>query len=169
MLDGAELTMTNWERATPSDEGQYPEVCVNLWWFRDVESGIVQRLAGRAYALTGSDTDKLRILHALSATDFHVAQSFAVPKNFKIITSFGEIEGAVDQSIIVAHQPAVFEHVYAALETAIPQQVRFIQGEPTTYRLELSQDVLNVVTCVFEYDDGRLVPQISTKHSSLQL
>jgi hypothetical protein len=45
------------------------EVVANLWVYSD-EAGYVARVAGKAYVLDGSDTEKLALLRQLAGTDF---------------------------------------------------------------------------------------------------
>jgi hypothetical protein len=161
--------MIDWQSAQPiSDADLEPELCVNLWWYCDVQTNIVQRLAGRAYALTGTDDQKLQILHALAPTDFHAASLFPLPDRFTVTSEHGELKGATGPAVVVHHQDKVFSEVYQALERDLPDQYRFVDGKPEVYRLKLPQDVLNVVTCIYEYPDGRLIPQISRHPIGLQ-
>ena len=140
-------------------EDTLPEVCLNLWWYCDQLSGIVQRLAGRAYALTGTDEEKLAVLHNLARSDFHIAINAHVPSRFKVVSEHGTIESATTAAEVGNSMFAVFEELINTLERELPEQVHFISYEPDVYRLKLPEDPLHVLTCILEYPDGRLEPQ----------
>lgn len=55
------------------------ELCINLWYCFDKESGFVDAIAGRGYFLSGTDDQKTAMLKALAASDFLNAQWQAVP------------------------------------------------------------------------------------------
>jgi hypothetical protein len=151
-----------WTKASPQQAG-LPEVVFNLWWFRDDESGFVLRLAGRAYALVGSDEEKLKVIHSLSATDFHVARVFPIPQRFQVVSEHGTLKGVTTQDIVRLHHADLFEHIFAALGEDLPMQVRSIGGEYQQYRLQVPRDPLCVTTCVVEHADGTLTPLISKR------
>lgn len=137
-----------------------PEICLNLWWFQDVTAHLVYRLAGRAYALSGDDDHKLSILKSLAGTDFQVARHFPVPQRLTVGTPAGEMEGVTRPEVIRLFQGDVFDEVFAALEKDLPAQIRTIANKPSAYRLNIPQKPLCCTTCVHEYEDGRLIPQI---------
>lgn len=59
------------------------EICLNLWYIRDVE-GFIYSLRARANLLKGSDTEKLRELQRLAKSDFLIAKSFPIPAQYSI-------------------------------------------------------------------------------------
>jgi hypothetical protein len=154
--------MQNLEPVKPvSDTNPEPEVCLNLWWFYDVTGQLVYRLAGRAYALAGSDDEKLSILKSLAASDFQIARNFPVPQRFTVLTDGGKLTGVTNDTVIRQRHGEVFEEVFAALDKDLPAQVQTIAGQPTAYRLTISKKPLCCTTCVYEYADGRLIPQMA--------
>jgi hypothetical protein len=140
---------------------EIPEVVLNLWYFVEESHGAVYRLAGRAYALTGSDEQKLAVLHKLSATDFHIAQVFPVPKRFKTVSDFGTLEGVTGAEVTVEDPTGLFKEAIDALEASLPIQMRSIDENPQTYRLKIPQNPLMVCTCVIEHEDGTLEPRLA--------
>ena len=70
------------------------EICLNLWYFAG-ESGIVLRLAGKAYALTGTEEQKLAALHLMSGSDHLTATLGYVPPKFVLNTSQGKMQGVI--------------------------------------------------------------------------
>ena len=141
---------------------EMPEVVLNLWYFLDKAGDVVQRLAGRAYALAGSDDQKLAALHKLAETDFHVARLFAVPQQFEIVAGPGKLKGATGPEIVARHPVEVFREVIDALEKDLPTHVRTVRGEPQTYRLRIRKDPLMVCTCVAERENGTLAPVLAS-------
>ena len=138
-----------------------PEICLNLWWFFDVAGQLVYRLAGRAYALAGTDDEKLSLLKSLAATDFHIARNFAVPQRFTLMSQGEKIAGVTNDTVIRQRHGEVFEEVFAALDKDLPAQVQTIAGQPAAYRLTIPAKPLCCTTCVYEYADGRLIPQLA--------
>src|SRR5690349_15060545 len=86
------------------------EICLNLWYFVD-DSGIILRLAGKAYALTGTEAEKLTALHMMSGTDHLTATPAKVPQQCVVTTKQGELRGAIPVDII--HQDHT--HVFSPL------------------------------------------------------
>lgn len=154
--------MTVCKPSSPHRAESLPEVCLNLWYVRD-EGGLVYRLAGRAYALTGTEQEKLRVLHALSATDFYVATMFVVPERYKAVLGNSTIPGVVEPGFIRQYQTDVFKEVIDSLETALPPQMRSVDGDPRTFKLSIPQDPLIVLTCILEDENGHLTPWIADK------
>ena len=148
------------------DQTPDPEICLNLWWFYDVAGQLVYRLAGRAYALSGADDDKLKVLQSLAATDFQIARNFVVPQRFTVMTGHGKIAGATNDTVIRQRHADVFEEVFAELDKDLPAQVQTIAGRSSAYRLTISKAPLCCTTCVYEYADGRLIPQMAANHQS---
>jgi len=150
-----------WQKAVPKNSSEFPEVCINLWYFLDKDSGLIYRTSGRAYALAGTDEEKLAALHALSSTDFHVAQIFKIPSNFKVVASSGQIAGATTQDGVRNSHAAVFEPVFKGLEKDLPTQMRSRNGLPENYKLKIPESPLCVTTCVIEDEEGNLNPVIA--------
>lgn len=150
----------DYKKAKPAPQLENLEVCINLWWFVDDESGLVFHIAGRGYALSGDDSNKLQILKKLSSADFHIAGHHKIPERFTINSEHGTIRGVVPASAIKEH-PEIFEPVYLQIEKDMPQQVQSVNGEYQFYKMKVPEDPLCVITCVVEYSDGRLVPMIS--------
>jgi len=136
------------------------EVCVNLWWFVDNDSGLVFHVSGRGYALSGDDESKLKMLRSLAVTDFHISEHHKVPQRFTLTSDHGTIPGVIPASAINDH-PEIFEPVYQGIEKELHQQVRSVAGEYEFYTLELPKDPLCVLTCVVEDSDGNLTPMIA--------
>jgi hypothetical protein len=53
---------------------QNPELCVNLWFFVDQETGFVNALAGRGYFLSGSDEEKTKSLKKEEGVRSHMKE-----------------------------------------------------------------------------------------------
>jgi hypothetical protein len=146
-----------------------PEVVLNLWAYVD-EGGYIPRLAGKAYAMDGDDEEKLALLRVLSRADFLSAEWCQVPANFEIINSDGQtIKGIATASML--SDPITHSHIFSQLleklANALPQQLRACVDGYEQFGLELPQDPLCVTTVIIEYDDGRLVPMVSTDQPTI--
>ena len=60
-----------------------PETCLNIWCIVDEATGVVYRIAARAYVLKGPDPDKSETLKRLSSADFHLARDLPVLSKFR--------------------------------------------------------------------------------------
>lgn len=141
------------------------EVVLNLWAYVD-EGGYIPRLAGKSYVMDGNDDEKLALLRALSRTDFLSAEWCKVPSNFKITNPDGQtMTGIATASMLsdpISHSH-LFKQLLENLADSLPQQLRGCADGYEQFRLELPQDPLCVTTVIMEYDDGSLVPMVSSK------
>jgi hypothetical protein len=62
---------------------EHTEIVVNLWYIVDKGTGYAYCLLGRAYAMCGTDEEKLERLQQLAETDFLMAERLRVPEIFK--------------------------------------------------------------------------------------
>ena len=60
-----------------------PETCLNIWCVVDETTGVVYRIAARAYVLKGPKPYKSETLKRLSSTDFHLARDLPVLSKFR--------------------------------------------------------------------------------------
>ncbi|MFT4125126.1 MAG: hypothetical protein QM662_02710 [Gordonia sp. (in: high G+C Gram-positive bacteria)] len=147
------MTATNGAAATiPSTE-----VCYALWAFAHENTGLVLRVSGRAYVLTGTDAERSSALRYLSRSDFYAAAWKGVPERYVVVEPSGRrIRGAVYPSQLDDH--GIFAEVLADLEV-LPVQVRSRNGGYEEFQLSASNPQW-MITVVVESNDGRLIPQI---------
>ena len=149
--------MPIFRHASPQPPETLPKICLNLWYVCD-DGGFAYRLSGRAYALTGTDAEKLRFLHVLSATDFYVAKMYSVPARFSVKIGDSETTGLIAPAVIHMEIANVFKEVIDNLEAGLPTQMRSIDGYPQTFKLKISDEPLLVVTAIREDEQGNLTP-----------
>jgi hypothetical protein len=130
------------------------EVIVNLWYTMDAEHGYVYSLSGRAYAVSGTEEEKLNVLRALAPTDYLMAKQLPVPKNYRLVSEHGEIKGIAYPQDVQAHRTTIFESIYKELEAEIPRRVQWINGKEVIERLTIPQEPLCVWTPLIEDDTG---------------
>ncbi len=135
------------------------EICLNLWFYGD-DTGIVQRIAGKAYALKGSDDEKLTALRTLSATDHLTAVMDRVPARIVFKMDGRSLEGACDSRSIHLMVDQVFGPLMDKLEKSLPVVLRDINGTYTKHTQKLPVEPLIVLTAVHELPDGRLVANV---------
>jgi hypothetical protein len=136
------------------------ELCVNAWYFVD-ESGLVMRIAVKAYALMGTDEEKLAELRHLAATDHLTATMGNVPQNFKVILSDGELAGVVTHEHMQQGAAQVFDDLFSIVEAGLPAFVVSVNNEYVAKCLKLEEPILWVCTPVLEREDGILLAQVS--------
>jgi hypothetical protein len=135
------------------------EICLNLWFFVD-DSGIVLRLAGKAYALVGTEEEKLAALHLLSGTDHLTATPGTVPKHFVLQSEAGEIPGAVPVATLHENHSAIFSPLMDQLERELPKVIHSVNDNYQRFTQKLPQEPLCVTTAVYESADGQLFARI---------
>ena len=140
-------------------EDESLEVVFNFWFLIDEGVGFVYALLGRAYAMTGSDEEKLRTLHSLANGDHLLAKKFRVPERYVVVDPAGNKRKClVDPRLVMDEQnaPALFEQVIQELEKELPPRVTWINGEMTSERLAVSDSPLMVCTGLLEHKDGSI-------------
>ncbi len=140
-----------------------PEVCINLWAYLDEQAGYISRVAGRGYVLTVTDNEKFATLHMLAKTDFLIAPWLPIPKNVKVVTENGTLNGMTTPAVLNESSSfnTIFEQVFSQIDQAIPKQLKFNDSNYEEFCLKVPNEPLYVLTTIIEYDDGRLEPIIS--------
>ena len=146
-----------------SAEAGNTELALNLWAYLDQGLGLVYALAGKAYALTGSEKEKLTMLHQLAPTDHISVKRQAVPKNFQVIDGDETHEGVVAPTTLREAMAQVFEGVIQSIEAELPPIPNFETNEFTPQRIP--QEYLSCLTFLLEDDMGNVTPIISREQS----
>jgi hypothetical protein len=139
------------------------EVCLNLWYFVD-DTGVVLRIAGKAYALTGTDEQKLAALHLMSGADYLTATLAKVPSECIVKTGDREIHGAIFADGIHMYNAAVFGPLMNQIERDLPKGIRSVADNYEEFVVNLPQDPLCVTTAVYERADGELVARVGKRN-----
>ena len=133
------------------------ELCVNLWFCFDKETGFVSAISGRGYFLTGSDEQKNIILKGLAASDFLNAKWLPIPDSYKtnlINTDDNKsatFSGVIHASTIDVLGLDLFEDVFKQIET-INQDYVPVKNAAT---VNVPDEPLYVMTPVVN-ENGRL-------------
>ena len=135
------------------------EICLNLWYFPD-QQGIVLRIAAKAYALKGSDQEKLAVLKSLSGTDHLTATWDGVPKNQVIDQDDRRMEGATHAYAVPMMVTSLFGDLINKVEKQLPVVLRECDGDYVKNIQKIPQEPLTVITAVHETPDGRLVANV---------
>lgn len=95
-----------------------PEACVNLWAYLDEQTGYIPRVSDRGYVLTGTDNEKLATLYTLAKTDFLIATWLPIPKNVKVVTENGTLNGMTTPAALNDSTSfnAIFEQVFGQID-----------------------------------------------------
>ena len=136
------------------------EICVNCWFYVD-STGVVIRLAAKAYALSGTDDEKLALLKALSATDHLTSIQGKVPQGFILNLDDARLPGAIPAASLQMDPLPVFEDLFEEIIASLPDLIRSVDDEYEKFRMQLNEPFLWVLTSVFESPDGQLIARIS--------
>lgn len=139
---------------------QDAEISHNCWYYVD-DTGVVLRIAAKAYALIGTDEEKLAVLKALSASDHLTATHAKIPDRFCLTTDGQKFRGAVPAFTMQQNAIPYFDDLISELVQVFPQNIHAINDEPRVFRMELIEPFLWVSTCVYEEQDGSLIARVS--------
>jgi hypothetical protein len=148
-----------------SDKGNN-ELALNLWAYLDQGIGLVYALSGKAYGLTGTEEEKLALLHQLAPTDHLTVKRQRVPQNFRVTDGEQTKEGYVAPSTLHGTVAQAFEGVLKSLEAELPPIPNFQTDQHTPQRIP--QAFLFVLTFLLEDAIGNVTP-IITREQSQQL
>lgn len=132
------------------------ELCINLWFCFDKETGFVDALAGRGYFLSGTDDDKNAVLKALAGSDYLNVQWQSVPDNYKTSLVGPEsnqtetFSGVIHAKEIDALGMGVFEDVFKKIES-INQPYLPVKN---AMEVKVSDNLLYVCTPVEKFQGG---------------
>jgi hypothetical protein len=156
------MSHESWLRTEPTNGISHhdAEICLNCWYFAD-DTGVVLRLAAKAYALTGTDEEKLAVLKSLSATDHLTARHAKVPDRFTLATDGQKFRGAVPATVMQENAIPYFDDLIEKLINELPQNIHAINDQPRAFRMMLAELFLWISTCVYEAQDGSLVARVS--------
>jgi hypothetical protein len=139
------------------------DLAVNLWAYIDDGTGMVYAISGRAYALTGSDEEKLAVLRKLAATDYRTAKRQGLPKRFTVTDGQQTREGMTHPRVIRDNVADVYESVFRSIESELPPIPDFVTGRHRPQRIP--QEPLFLLTFLREDDEGNVTP-ITSKELS---
>lgn len=136
------------------------EICINTWFFVD-DTGMVIRIAAKAYSLTGRDDEKLTILKSLAGTDHLSATQGRVPSRYITEVDGTEMPGSIPAAAIQADPLPVFEDLFTEIEESLPQLYRAANNEYQPFSMKFVEPFLWVLTSVYESPDGQLIARVS--------
>lgn len=138
-----------------------PEIVLNLWYVIDEGTGYAYCLLGRAYAMTGTDAEKLEKLRQLAPTDYLMAERVKVPNNFQVVLPDGKVtKGNANPADLRENMGWVYEEVYQRLEKQMPPLPKFTESETVWIKQKIPQNPLMVCTALIEDIEGNITPQI---------
>jgi hypothetical protein len=142
------------------------ELALNLWAYLDQGIGLVYALSGKAYALIGTEEEKLALLHQLATTDHLTVKRQRVPQNFRVTDGEQTKEGYVAPSTLQGTVAQAFEGVLKSLEAELPPIPNFQTDQHTPQRIPHA--FLFVLTFLLEDHVGNVTP-ITTREQSREL
>ena len=132
------------------------ELAVNLWGYIDQSTGMVYAVAGKAYALTGTDDEKLAVLRQLATADHLTVTRERLPKSFSVSDGNEKREGMMSPGIVRDNVLYAFEPLLKLLEHDLPPIPNFITNKHTLQRIP--EEPLYVLTFLMEDDAGKVTP-----------
>jgi hypothetical protein len=136
------------------------EIRLHSWCYVD-HSGVGFRLAGKAYAFSGSDEEKLAALHHMAGTDHLIGTLGTVPARFTLTSEHGTIPGALPASALSDDQDAFFGSLMDQIERDLRKGIRSVHDNYEQFTVSTPQDPLCATTGVFEQQNGELVARVT--------
>ena len=136
------------------------EICLNTWFFVD-STGMVIRIAAKAYALKGSDEEKLAILKSLAGTDHLSATQGRIPERYVTTVEGQEMAGSIPAAALQSEPLPVFDDLFTEIEKSLPQLYRTVDDQYEPFKLQLTEPFLWVMTSIFESSEGQLIARVS--------
>jgi hypothetical protein len=131
------------------------ELCCNLWAIFDSGTEVIYRLAGKSYALQGTDEDKLSVLRKLSAFDYQTADTVKLPERFSLVGPEGQVKKGVTRIHAFYDQNSVlFNELFEHIERQLPPTIGLSQKVLKTLPQKLPSVPLCISTLVFEDEMG---------------
>lgn len=139
---------------------QLAELCVNVWCTIDQRSGLVCRIAARAYALRCSDKLKGQVLKVLARADIHLADELQLLSNFRttIIDDAGrqlKVPGIFPDNVDT-NLPTILDMVCKELERRIPSRFVADAANPRSAKMQFGKEPYYVLTFLSENESGEL-------------
>ncbi len=142
-----------------------PEVIANLWTFCGafLNGQLNYQVGIRLYVATGSDDEKMAMLRALAAWDFHLAHIFPPSCGTTVLTGFPDGRTIEVEGVMPANAPGMevmdwFQGAFDAIKTSLPEH-----STPNGCRrapLDLT-NLLNVHTPIDVDKDGNMAARSS--------
>lgn len=131
------------------------ELCCNLWAIFDSGTEVIHRLAGKSYALQGTDEDKLSVLRKLSVFDYQTAETIKLPERFSLIGPEGQVKKGVTRIHAFYDQNSVlFNELFVHIEGQLPPTIDFSHNVPKALPQKLPSDPLCISTLIIEDEMG---------------
>jgi hypothetical protein len=141
------------------------EACLNVWCIIDEGTGLVYRIAARAYALGCPDHEKADVLKRLASTDFHLARELPVLSKYRttIVDEARRKRSANGLFPRDVHTvfPDILDMVCKEIERDFPARPIADVTNPRVYKLKFSADPYHVLTFLMENAQGDLTPASS--------
>lgn len=145
---------TDWHFPVASPQnGSTVQLAVCLWGFMDSGLELVYAVAGRVYALNGTDEEILRKLSILSRHDFLTVRRVKVPSRFRVVGPDGtDKKGYASPRALNDPSALLFNELLNELEKELPPIPDF--GNRRAMKQSLGSDPLTCRTLIYEDERG---------------
>ena len=144
------------------------EIVFNIWFIVDIGTNLSTHCIIRPYNLTGTDEEKLKVLHILAETDYKSCERIHYSEKMNAIYGNGQaIEGYGHVSVIKEYFELNFEFFARKAEEQLPVLVKFLgdgKGKNETIKQALPQNPLFAMTMLFENEYGDMKPYTTTEN-----
>jgi hypothetical protein len=139
-----------------------PEVILNLWYVMNKRSAVIYRLLARAYAVEGTDEQKMQVLESLAATDYLVAHEFGVPERFEVVSNTGKekLTGVARWKTDEGYVFDLFAEALEDLEKQLPVHTIIENGQEMWETMRIPDTIQFLLTPLLEDEDGNIVALI---------
>ncbi len=144
------------------------EFVFNIWFIVDIGTNLSTDCLIRSYNLTGSDEDKLKVLHILAENDYKSCERIRYSENSNVTYGNGKaLEGITHKDMIKTYFEMNFEFFVQQAEKLLPLLIRFEgdgKGRNETIKQCLPKSPLYVLTMIFENQYGEWKPYTTAEN-----
>jgi hypothetical protein len=136
------------------------EIIVNFWIYVDIGTDTAYNWSGKMYCITGTDDEKLRLLVALSESDFKTVKRRNLSEKLSINVNGEVMTGNLPASFIDDYFDSDSNWFCVELENELPDVIVFGNGAKTNQLLnqKLPTTPLYVLTILMENERGEIRP-----------
>lgn len=144
------------------------ELCFNIWFIIDIQTGLSNYALLRPYRLEGIEEEKIEILNRLAETDYTSCERFNFAQNIHLIYQDGtEIEGYLEKDNIDDFFNNNIELFITEMESKLPPILRFEAnrgGENYLINQKFPKSPLFCLTYLMENEIGEMKPYTKSEN-----
>jgi hypothetical protein len=145
------------------------ELCINVWFYVDIETELCSNWSIKAYNLGGNDDSKTIVLKLLAESDYLTVSREVFPKTFKTVFDNVSIEGQIPITQIDNQFSINLDFFLENLENTLPPIFQFgsnLSERGLAKKQKFPENSLYVCTLLMENEFGDVKPFTSVENKN---